>query len=167
MFLNPQRGCALRISVCTAPSCRPATALIFSSIRAIPPACSFSVITARLPLCFDGAPLFDIQTRSISQPSEYSLAFSKDADCILVSFRLFRFGERLTPPHELALAVPLAGEVERLGGDRLMRRRDRRSLPEGGAVRHSRKGRARICRAVFSGAFADRARRRGARGAVS
>ncbi len=167
MFLNPQRGCALRISVCTAPSCRPATALIFSSIRAIPPACSFSVITARLP-CASTARRFLISKRGLfpGRP-EYSLAFSKDADCILVSFRLFRFGERLTPPHELALAVPLAGEFERLGGDRLMRRRDRRSLPEGGAVRHSRKGRARICRAVFSGAFADRARRRGARGAVS
>lgn len=67
-------------------------------------------------LCFDGAPLFDIQN-AVYFPGrpEYSLAFSKDADCILVSFRLFRFGERLTPPHELALAVPLAGEFERLG----------------------------------------------------
>ena len=64
-------------------------------------------------LRFDGAPLFDIQN-AVCFPgrSEYSLEFSKGSECILVSFRLFRFNEYLVPARELALNVPLAGEFE-------------------------------------------------------
>lgn len=76
----------------------------------------FYIKNGAATLCFDGTPLFDIQN-AVYFPgrSEYSLTFSKNSECVLVAFRLFRFGERLTPPQELALAVPLDAEFERLG----------------------------------------------------